>query len=153
MRLDSPFGQLGRQASQCERPRGDARPQPGGAVALEHAGFVAADLSRGQCERETSSPPGAEVSLPAFGLYVRMFVATAALLDCKKWARVQLKVWQSSTAQFDDHSAGIPALRRPSRSRSRVSRARGSLLGLLKRALYAFHAAIVLSRALEGSAR
>ena len=51
------------------------------------------------------------------------------------------------------YSSGIPALRRPSRIRSRLSRARGSLLGLLKRALYAFHAAIVLSRALEGSAR
>lgn len=67
--------------------------------------------------------------------------------------RAIASLWQSSTAQFDDHSASIPALRRPSRIRSRLSRARGSLLGLLKRALYAFHAVIVLSRALEGSAR
>lgn len=46
MRLDPSFGQLGRQASQCERPGGDARPQPVGALARERAGFVAADLSR-----------------------------------------------------------------------------------------------------------
>jgi hypothetical protein len=51
MRLDPSLRQLGRQASQCERPGGDARPQPVGALARERAGFVAADLSRGQRAR------------------------------------------------------------------------------------------------------
>jgi hypothetical protein len=48
MRLDPPFRQLSRQAPQCERPGGDACPQPVGALARQRAGFVATDLSRGQ---------------------------------------------------------------------------------------------------------
>ena len=49
------------------------------------------------------------------------------------------------------HSSGIPALRRPSYDRSFISRKRGSRA--LGRIWYAFHAAIVLNGAVEGSAR
>jgi hypothetical protein len=48
--------------------------------------------------------------------------------------------------------SGIPALRRPSIVRSQKSRRRGSVCGLLSRAIHAFHAAVVLGPTARASA-